>query len=161
AVAIKQELVADAQTLRLAGKDRIEDTEQAARHLPEARLTVARHVQRVRMTGPRELHGALLVVIEDIGDSNKRTFRDRLVHQVLVEAVEHFARREQAVLLTENVLGLDPFFYEDRQKAGRDAVTHRVGDVETDVLFVQPKDVVKVAADSAAEPVVHGKPDAR
>ena len=40
-------------------------------------------------------------------------------------------------------------------------MAHRVGDVEADVVLVQPDDVVKVAADLAARPICTANRDAR
>ena len=70
---------------------------------------------------------------------------------------QHLVGGHQAVLLAEHFLGPHPLLDEDGQQAGRDAVAHGVGDVEADVVLVEAKDVVEVAADPAAEQVVDGE----
>jgi hypothetical protein len=91
----------------------------------------------------------------------KGAFRKLLVEQLAVEAVEHFARRDQAVLLAKDLLGPDAFLDKDGQQTGRDAVAHGVGHVKAQVGLVQAEDVVKVAADAAAGAVVDGEAHAR
>src|SRR5262249_20103277 len=93
AVAIHHHLIAGPQAVRLAGKLGIEDPEQTALYLPEPWLAVSRHVQWVWMACPRELDGALAMVVQNVGDGDKRAFRQRLLHQVLVQAMQDFRRR--------------------------------------------------------------------
>ena len=102
-----------------------------------------------------ELERAVVVVEQGVDHCDEGVFRQLLLDEVAVEPLEHLVGRHQPVLTAEHLLRLHPLLDEDRQQARRHPVPHRVGDVEADVLLVQPEDVVEVAADPAAQAIMH------
>src|SRR5919204_2778323 len=77
----------------------------------------------------------------------------------MVDAAENFFRRNQPIRGAADFLRLHDFLEEDGEQAGRHAVAHRVGDVKTDVLFVQAEDVVEVPTDLPTRAVIDGEAD--
>ena len=98
-----------------------------------------------------------MVVEQSVNHGDKGALGEFLVDQVLVESGQHFAGRNQAILLTKHFLGADTLFNINRQQTRGYAMSHGIGDIKTNMPFIQSEHIVKVAADPATELIMHGK----
>src|SRR5262249_41143216 len=100
-------------------------------------------------------------VIKPIDHRDEWMLGQRLFDQVPVEALQHFSGWHEPIASGGNLLCPHAFFYENRQQTRRYSVPHRVGHVEADMVLIEAKDVVKVAADTPTEHVADGKTEPR
>src|SRR5579875_207700 len=161
AVAVEQYFIARIQWITASWKGGISYAEQQSLLTPERRLARLGNVQGIRMPRPREAKNAVAMVVQRVHHGDEWLFGEMLLEEIFVKPPEHFFGRHQAIIAAKHFLGLDPLFDENGQQTGGNAVAHNIGDVQADMIFVEAKHVIEVAANAIARQKVDGEATVR
>src|SRR5260370_26465764 len=109
--------------------------EQAARALPQLRFAIGWNVKRKGVAGTRIPQRPVLVIEHAVDHGDEGIIRQTLVHEIAIEPLQNFVRRDDAIFLADDFFWSYSALEEYGQEAGRNAVTHGVGDIEAQMIL--------------------------
>src|SRR5262245_43424726 len=108
-------------------------------------------MERVRVSSPAEAKRPVSMIEKGIDHGDEGRLGETLVNQVAIETRKHLCRGNQTVLVSKALLRPQSLLDENRQETCGHSVAHRIGDVEADVVFVEPEHIIEIAADLSAQ----------
>lgn len=129
-----------------------EDAEEGAFRFEQSHLAAGLEEDGGRVAGPCEGEFSAIAVERAVARGHELGADSLAGEEVAVEAVEDFVGRGDAVVVAANLAGLEGLLDEHGEEGGGHTVADGVGDVETEMVFIEPLDIVDVAADVAGGP---------